>query len=126
MLEEGIADYTFAKRKAAKFFGLIDGVPLPNNEEINKAMKEYQAIFNNDSEQYDINKHRHQAYLTMIKFEKFNPYLVGLLSENISTKYPKIQINLYVENIKEIEYFLIKNSIIYRMSTFAKLKNQAW
>ena len=45
MAEEGISDYAFAKRKAAKFFGLDDGDSLPSNEEINDAIKEHQAIF---------------------------------------------------------------------------------
>jgi hypothetical protein len=45
MAEEGISDYAFAKRKAAKFFGLIEGNMLPSNNEINEAIKEHQAIF---------------------------------------------------------------------------------
>ena len=45
MAEEGISDYAFAKRKAAKFFGLDDGDALPSNDEINDAIKEHQAIF---------------------------------------------------------------------------------
>jgi hypothetical protein len=113
MAEEGISDYAFAKRKAAKFFGLMDGDVLPSNDEINDAIKEHQALFNNNNEQTTQIIFT-EAFKIMELLDKFNPYLSGHLAFGLIIPNPTITINLYLENFKEIEFFLINNSIIYK------------
>jgi hypothetical protein len=61
MAEEGISDYAFAKRKAAKFFGLMDGDALPSNDEINDAIKEHQAIFFDEEHEQRLKELRLEA-----------------------------------------------------------------
>ena len=45
IMEEGITDYLFAKKKAAKYLGLLSSDRLPSNHEIDLALKDYQNIF---------------------------------------------------------------------------------
>ena len=45
MAEDGIEDYSLAKRKAARQAGLGDTRELPGNEEIDAALQLYQAIY---------------------------------------------------------------------------------
>ncbi|MGE4596874.1 MAG: hypothetical protein AAEA78_02750 [Methylophilaceae bacterium] len=42
-------------------------------------------------------------------FKNFNPHLSGRLMDSIIPKYPKLQINLFTDNLKEVEYNFIKS-----------------
>jgi hypothetical protein len=46
IMEEGIKDYLFAKKKAAKSLGLNENVSLPTNSQIDKAIDDFNKIFN--------------------------------------------------------------------------------
>ena len=45
IMEEGITDYQFAKKKAAKYLDYQSSDFLPSNDEIDTALKEYQKIY---------------------------------------------------------------------------------
>jgi hypothetical protein len=113
IMEEGVTDYLFAKKKAAKFLGLLTNDNLPSNQEIDNALKEYQNIFQEEVDSAIINKIKEEALNTMVLFEDFNPHLTGQLLEGLIPKFPKIQINLFTDNIKEVEYTLLNNNIAF-------------
>jgi len=113
IMEEGITDYLFAKKKAAKSLGLLTNDNLPSNQEIDNALKEYQNIFQEKVDSEIITKIQKEALNTMILFEDFNPHLTGQLLEGLIPKFPKIQISLYTDNIKEVEYTLLNNNIAF-------------
>jgi len=113
IMEEGITDYLFAKKKAAKYLGLLPSENLPSNQEIDNALKEYQNIFQEQVDSEIINKIKKEALNTMILFEDFNPHLTGQLLEGLIPRFPKIKINLFTDNIKEVEYTLLNNNIAF-------------
>ena len=113
IMEEGITDYLFAKKKAAKSLGLLTSENLPSNKEIDNALKEYQNIFQEQVDSEIISQIKKEALNTMILFEDFNPHLTGQLLEGLIPKFPKIQINLFTDNIKEVEYTLLNNNITF-------------
>ena len=113
MAEEGISDYAFAKRKAAKFFGLMDGDALPSNDEINDAIKEHQAIFFDEKDANRLETLKLEALILMKKLSHFNPYLSGSSLDRTSGRYPIINIKLYPDSMKEVEFFLLNQSIQY-------------
>jgi len=113
IMEEGITDYLFAKKKAAKSLGLLTSDNLPSNQEIDNALKEYQNIFQEQVDSEIINKIKKEALNTMILFEIFNPHLTGQLLEGLIPRFPKIKINLFTDNIKEVEYTLLNNNIAF-------------
>ena len=113
IMEEGITDYLFAKRKAAKSLGLLASDNLPSNQEIDKALKEYQSIFQEQVGSEIINKIKKDALSIMVLFKDFNPHLTGQLLEGLIPKFPKIQINLFTDNLKEVEYILLNNNISF-------------
>jgi hypothetical protein len=113
MAEEGISDYAFAKRKAAKFFGLMDGEALPSNEEINDAIKEHQAIFFDDEHEARLKVLRLEALSLMKKLSAFNPHLTGSTLDGTAGRYPTIHIQLYADSMKEVEFFLLNHNITY-------------
>ena len=114
MAEEGISDYAFAKRKAAKFFGLMDGDALPSNDEINDAIKEHQAIFFDEEHEERLKVLRLEALSLMKKLNAFNPHLTGAVFDGTAGRYPTIHIQLYAESMKEVEFFLLNHNIAYQ------------
>jgi hypothetical protein len=111
IMEEGITDYQFAKRKAAKYLDYQSSDFLPSNDEIDSALKEYQKIYQADIDVSLIDKIKIEAIRVMELFKNFNPHLVGQLIDGLIPKYPVLQINLYTDNMKEIEYLLLNNKI---------------
>ena len=115
IVEEGISDYAFAKRKAARFFGLLDGDTLPSNDEIKEALRMHQSIFLTKDRASRLKELRLESLNLMKKLNIFNPYLIGNVAEGIAIKYPVIKIQLLTDALKEIEYFLINDGITYNI-----------
>ena len=113
MAEEGISDYAFAKRKAAKFFGLMEGDALPSNDEINDAIKEHQAIFFDEEHEVRLKILRLEALSLMKQLKAFNPHLTGGALDGTAGRYPTIQIQLYADSMKEVEFFLLNHNMAY-------------
>ena len=113
IMEEGGTDYLFAKKKAAKSLGLLTSDNLPSNHEIDNALKEYQNIFQEQIDSETIVKIKKEALNIMTLFKDFNPHLTGQLLEGLIPKFPKIQINLFTDNLKEVEYILLNKNIAF-------------
>jgi hypothetical protein len=113
MAEEGISDYAFAKRKAAKFFRLMDGDALPSNDEINVAIKEHQAIYFDEEHEERLKILRLEALSLMKKLIAFNPHLTGSALDGTAGRYPTLHIQLYADSMKEVEFFLLNQNIAY-------------
>ena len=113
IMEEGVTDYLFAKKKAAKSLGLLTNDNLPSNHEIDNALKEYRNIFQEQVDSETIDKNKKEALNIMTLFKDFNPHLTGQLLEGLIPKFPKIQINLFTDNLKEVEYILLNKNIVF-------------
>ena len=111
IMEEGITDYHFAKKKAAKYLGEESSDALPSNDEIDGALKEYQKIYQPEIDPQILGNIKKEAMRVMELFKAFNPHLAGQLMEGLVPKYPTLQINLYTDNMKEIEYLLLNSNI---------------
>ena len=113
IMEEGVTDYLFAKKKAAKSLGLLTNDNLPSNHEIDNALKAYRNIFQEQVDSETIVKIKKEALNIMTLFKDFNPHLTGQLLEGLIPKFPKIQINLFTDNLKEVEYILLNKNIAF-------------
>ena len=116
IMEEGIKDYFFAKKKAAKSLGLNENVSLPTNIQIDKAIEEFHKIFNQDTNIEFLEHFKVQALNVMDLFKAFKPHLMNELTKGIIPKFPEIKINLFADNIKDIEYVLLNSEISYEFS----------
>ena len=116
IMEEGIKDYFFAKKKAAKSLGLNENVSLPTNLQIDKAIEEFHKIFNQDTNIEFLEHFKDQALNVMGLFKSFKPHLMNELTRGIIPKFPEIKINLFADNIKDIEYVLLNSEISYEFS----------
>lgn len=114
MAEDGIEDYGLAKRKAAKQLGMPDARRLPNNDEIDAALREYQGIYKSDDQRQRTRLLRDQAISNMRELVAFNPHLTGSVLSGTAGPYATIHLQLYTDNIKAVELFLIDRGIAYR------------
>jgi len=118
IMEEGINDYQYAKKKAVRYLDLDTVDLLPSNDEIDKALLDYRLIFKAELDIELVKTIKTEALRIMKFFESFNPYFVTQLSEGLLPKYPIIQINLFSDNMKEVEYILLNNNIPFETKDF--------
>ena len=113
IMEEGIKDYLFAKKKAAKSLGLNENVNLPTNSQIDKAIDDFNKIFNPNIDIEFLQQFKTQALEVMNIFKSFKPHLMNQLSQGIIPKFPEIKINLFADNLKDVEYVLLNSELSY-------------
>ena len=75
--EHGIADWSLAKRKAARSLMLPEREPLPADDEIAAALTEYHALFGGDAHAETLRAQREQALRWMRRLREFAPLLAG-------------------------------------------------
>jgi len=116
MVRDGIEDYGLAKRKAARQLGMSDTRRLPNNDEIDTALREYLEIYRNDDQAARIKRLRAQAVGIMRELAIFNPHLTGSVLSGVAGPYAAIHLQLFTDSVKAVELFLLDRKIAYKTS----------
>lgn len=114
MAEDGIEDYSTAKRKAARQAGTPDTRELPTNEEVDAALKTYQQIYHREEHRSRLRELRARAVRAMRELAQFNPYLTGSVLNGNAGKYADINLQLFTDNVKAVELYLIDRRIPYK------------
>jgi len=114
MHEHGIQDFALAKRKAARQLGIAEAHHLPGNIEIETALKDYLALFHHDTHPAVLRQLREIAIETMEMLRDFNPYLTGAVLNGTANEHSDIQIELYTDNEKEVELYLLNQGIQFK------------
>ena len=107
MAEDGIEDYALAKKKASRQAGVADTRQLPGNDEIDRELRAYRELYHAADHRAQLTDLREIAVRAMIQLAKFNPYLAGKVLSGIAGKYAGIQLQLFTDDIKAVELFLI-------------------
>lgn len=116
MAEDGVDDFAYAKRKAARQAGAADSRALPDNEEIERALAAYRQIYQQGEHADVLRILREQALTAMGEFERFNPYLTGSVLSGVAGKFSDIELHLFADSSKEVEIFLLNRGWRYRPS----------
>ncbi len=116
MAEDGIDDYSLAKRKAARQLGVADTRSLPNNEEIETELRAYQALYQGEEQRERIRYMRKRALEAMQLLAQFRPYLAGPVLNGTAGRYSDIELQLFTDNSKAVERFLLNREIPYDIS----------
>jgi hypothetical protein len=114
MAEDGIEDFATAKRKAARQAGMPDTRELPTNEEVDAALKTYQLIYHREEHRSRLRELRERAVRAMRELARFNPYLTGSVLNGNAGKYADINLQLFTDNEKAVELYLIDRGIGYK------------
>jgi hypothetical protein len=113
MAEDGISDYGFAKRKAAKQLGASVSESLPNNAEIEAELRIWQALYQDDEQVERLVAMRSAAVEIMQLLVEFRPYLTGGALDGTAGRYSELEIELYPESAKEVEIFFLNQDLAY-------------
>jgi hypothetical protein len=123
--EDGGLDYGFAKRKAARQLGASDSRHLPDNREIEEALRSYQALYQGREQQARLTLLREIAVEYMEQLASFDPHLTGSVLNGTAGRHSDINLQLFTDNDKELEFFLMNRQIAYKRSEI-RLEGQAY
>ena len=116
MVQEGL-EYGPAKRRAVRQLGLSQRTPLPCNEDVDNAVREYIAVFCAETQHQELQSLRRLALLWMERLASFRPHLSGAVWHGTATRLSDIYIHLYCDDEKSAEMALIDLGVNYRAST---------
>lgn len=115
MAEHGIRDYGLAKRKAARQLGAPDSHSLPGNDEIDAALKDYQALYLARDHDDHVATLRQQALAVMRALARFEPVLVGGVANGSATRHADIEIEVLADSGKDFEQYLLNQDIAFKI-----------
>lgn len=116
--EDGL-DYATAKRKAAKQVvgdARLGGEWLPDNDLIQEEIREYQALFQSDSQPGLLRSLREIALDWMQRLEPFAPYLTGAVLNGTAGPHSDIHLQMFCDNPKDVSIYLLNANIQYDVS----------
>lgn len=112
--EHGLADWGLAKRKAARQLGLPERGPMPGDDEVEDALREYHALFGGEAHEAALRGQREEALAWMRRLPQFRPLLVGGVAEGWATEHSDIRLELAADDAKAVELALINGGASYR------------
>ena len=116
MAEDGINDYGYAKRKAARNLGYAEGSALPTNDEVQIELRTYQSLYQEDEVKERLREMREAALEIMALMEDFRPYLTGAVLDGTAGRASSIEIDLFADSAKDVEISLLSRNIEYGSS----------
>jgi hypothetical protein len=116
VVEEGL-EYGPAKRRAVKQLGLNARAPLPNNDQVEDAVREYLEVFCADTQPAELAALRQLAVVWMERMAAFRPHLGGAVWRGTATGLSDIYLQLFCDDPKSAEISLIDHNVRYEVST---------
>jgi hypothetical protein len=117
MAEHGIADFGTAKHKAARQAGLSDANLLPDNQEIEEALRDYQGLYQKDDQPAHLQLLREVAVKVMRDFAQFRPVLVGPVLSGTAGQYSDVSLQLFTDDPKALTMFLLNRRYRFEESS---------
>lgn len=119
MIAEDGLDYSTAKRKAARQVvgdTRIDGAWLPDNDQIEEEIREYQAIFQGESQPAVLRRLREIALDWMQRLDEFHPYVTGAVLNGTAGEHSDIHLQIFCDNPKDVAIYLLNANVQYDVS----------
>lgn len=116
--EDGL-DYSAAKRKAVRQLlgqsAMPRGDMLPDNTEIEEAVREYQALYLSDTQPTRLRVLRQRALELMQWLAPFNPFLTGAVWNGTAGEHSEITLQCFTESSKDLPIFLLNQGVRYEV-----------
>jgi len=116
IVEHGVDDYLFAKRKAAERLGVTDHAVLPKNTEIEEALAEHHRLFGSDSHALELAEIRRHAVDAMRLLDDFEPRLVGPVLSGNATPHSEINLHLFSDTPEAVAIRLMDAGVRHRVA----------
>jgi hypothetical protein len=124
VVEEGL-EYGAAKRRAVKQLGLNGRAPLPSNDQVEDAVREYIDLFCADTQPAQLLALRQLAVVWMNRLSEFRPHLGGAVWRGTATDFSDIYLQLFCDDPKSAEIKLIDHQVHYEVSTVQGFQGEA-
>jgi hypothetical protein len=116
IVDHGVDDYRFAKRKAAERMGVTDHAVLPKNTEIEAAIAEHHRLFSARSHASELAELRREAVRAMSLLADFAPRLVGPVLSGMATPHSEILLHVFADTPETISIRLLDGRVRHRVS----------
>ena len=116
VVEEGL-EYGPAKRRALKQLALPARTALPDNDQMEDAVREYIALFCADTQPAELAALRQLALVWMQRMAAFRPHLAGAVWHGTATRLSDIYVQLFCDDPKSAEIALIEHNVDYEPRT---------
>ena len=124
VVEEGF-EYAAAKRRALKDLGLPPRTALPDNDQLEQAVREHIALFCQDTQPLELAALRELALQWMQRLQAFEPLLGGAVWRGTATRLNDVYLQLFADDAKSVEVVLMDQCIAYSVSRVPGLHGQS-
>jgi hypothetical protein len=118
LAEDGSLDYGSAKRKAARQLGAPDSGNLPDNQQIEEALRTYQALYQADATRTLLASLRQTAIEYMEQLSAFDPHLTGSVLNGTAGPHADINLQLFTDDQKDVEFLLMRLGSPYQAGEY--------
>src|SRR5574340_417655 len=118
LAEDGSLDYGSAKRKAARQLGAPDSGNLPDNQQIEEALRSYQALYQADATRAQLALLRQTAIEYMEQLADFDPHLTGSVLNGTAGPHADINLQLFTDHQKDVEFLLMRLPAAYQAGEY--------
>lgn len=126
MTEDGVADFAAAKAKAARQAGLADANLLPDNQEIEAALREYQGLYQREEQPVHLRRLREVAVRVMREFAQFRPMLVGPVLSGTAGQHSEVNLQVFTDDPKVLQLFLLNRRLRFEETSRRFRRGDGW
>jgi len=116
MAEDGIEDFALAKRKAARQLGADATHALPDNSEVEEALRTHQSLYQESEQRERIRHLRLSALTAMEALSAWRPHLCGSVLKGTAGRYSAVDLQLFTDDGKSIELYFLNRGLRYEVS----------
>jgi hypothetical protein len=110
--EEGIDDFAFAKRKAARQLGVPER-DLPTNAEVEEELASWRRLYRDEDDDERLTQMRAAALDVMRQFAQFRPYVTGAVVDGLGDAFSELELEVFADSAKDVEIFLLGLGLAY-------------
>ncbi len=124
VVEEGL-EYGPAKRRAVRDLGLGSRTELPDNLQVETAVREYLNLFAADTQPGELLALRRLAVLWMERLASYRPHLTGAVWRGTATRLNDVHLQLFCDDPKSAEIELINQGLDYQVGSTRGVKGDS-
>ena len=114
MIEQGLPDFDWARRKAAERTGILDRRHWPSNEIIEEAVLVQRRLFLGSTQADARRALQREAVQAMRMLQDFQPRLIGPALTGVGDRATGVELLLFADRPEEVVFALIERRIPWR------------